>query len=594
MKDQVLIIILLSIILTLFIWGKLRHDLVAMCGLLGAVVMGIVPAEKAFEGFGHPATVTVALVLILSYAFTRSGAIENIQKIINNAASRPFLHVLCLTFIAVVFSMFVNNIAALAILMPITISSARAVERSPSLVLMPLSFGSILGGLITLVGTPPNIIISSYRATTYGVGFNMFDFAPVGALIAILGALFIALAGFKLIPARIKGDSITEDLFQIGAYVTEVKILKKSALIDKQFKEVEELIKDLDIVIFSLIHEKERFSYPSPNLVLKENDILLLEGSPDTIDKFVSKFDLAILTPEATDKKMLRFPDGNSFEIVVPPRSSLEGRGVKNIKFQKKFQLNLLAVSRQGRPFRGRLKTFKIKAGDVLLVHGNEDQVAELVNTFDLLPLAEREFDIGRKKHDAIIATSCFFGAIVLATLNLLPIQIAFTLAALALIVSKVIPLREIYTKVDWPIIVLLGAMIPIGVAFERTGTNELIVKIFLALSSNLSPWMILALTLVVTMTLSDILNNAATAILMAPIAKLTAEQLAVNPDTFLMAVAIGSSCAFLTPIGHQNNALIMGAGGYKFGDYWRLGLPLEILIILISIPALTFFWPLY
>jgi len=594
MPDHIIILIILAAILALFIWGKYRYDVVAIFGLLATVVTGLVPATKAFTGFASPATITVALVLILSYALTRSGATDFIDKIVNKASGRPTTHIIALAFLAGALSMFINNVAALALFIPIAINSARSANRSLSCILMPLSFGSILGGLVTLIGTPPNIIISSYRQTNIGSPFNMFDFAPVGGTVALIGILFISLVGWRFIRVRIKGGESKADFFEIESYVSEIKVTKDSSLVGKTIKEIEEATEDLDIVLFSLIHKKQRFTTPSQNYVIEKSDILLIEGGPEAIDKFVSKYSLEIVAPEKVDKKILHSDEAETYEVVVQPRSSIEGRLVQNLAFRRRFGVNLLGVSRQGRPYRGRLKSFRINAGDVLLIHGSPELISEINASYGLLPLAERQFEVGRKKYDALFALGIFSVAIALSTFNYLSIQIALAIAVLAMIVLRIIPLREIYYKVDWPIIVLLGAMIPVGQALETSGATALLVDGLLSIAKGLSPIFILAIILIITMTLSDILNNAATAILMAPLALSIAQKLQANPDSFLMAVAVGASCAFLTPIGHQNNALILGPGGYKFGDYWILGLPLEIIIVLVSIPMISIVFPLY
>lgn len=594
MTDQITIILILIGLLGLFIWGRFRYDVVAVLGLLATVLMGYVDPMEAFSGFGHPATITVALVLILSYALTRSGVTDFIEKVVKKTAKTPKTHVFTLSFFAGCVSMFINNVASLAIFMPLAISSSRRLKMSPSVVLMPLSFGSILGGMVTLIGTPPNIIISTYRAKSLGESFSMFDFGPVGGCVALVGIIFVSTVGWRLVSVTNKKKDRGTDTFEIEAYISEVKTPKESKLVGKSIKEIEKETEDLDIVIFSLIHNKQRFAAPSQKRIIEGGDVLMIEGGPESIDKFVSRYSLEIVGPEKADQKILYSQEADIFEIVVPPASSLVGRIVKNIHFKRRYSVNLLGIARKGRPYRGRLKLFKIQVGDVLLIHGESEHIGEVISVFSLLPLAERQIEVGRRKRDWVLAVTFFIGAILLATFNVLSIQIALALATLGLIVGNVIPLREIYTKIDWPVIVLLGAMIPVGQALEGTGATQLIADGLLSMGGGVSPVLLLALILIITMTLSDILNNAATAIIMAPLAYSIANQLGVNPDAFLMAVAVGASCAFLTPIGHQNNALIMGAGGYEFGDYWKMGLPLEIIVVLVGIPAILLFWPLY
>lgn len=586
-------LVILGVLMGLFIWGKFRHDLVAVFGLMVLVLAGVIDPGRAFSGFGHPATVTVALVLILVYAIGRSGAMDPVENLVKKAGKYTTVHILTLCLLTGGLSLFINDIAALAIFMPVAISTANRAKRPLSVVLMPISFAALLGGMGTAIGTPPNIIISGYREREFGEGFRLFDYIQVGGLVALVGILFIAFIGWRLIKVRKTKVGQFEDMFDIESYIAEVSVSSGSSFCGKVIREVEKDLEDLDIVLFSLIHDSQRFIIPSSDWVMKEGDILLVEGRPGAIDKFVSKYGLEIVGPEKVDKKILHSQMADTFEIVVPPYSSIEGRLVKNINLQKRYSVSLLGIGRKGVPYRGRLHSFRIKTGDVLLVHGDPENISEMMAAMSLLPLAERKIGFGRKKHDGTLVLVFFGMAIVLSAFNILAVQIALTLAVLGVVVTKVIPLREIYTNIDWPVIVLIGALLPIGEAFESTGATAVITNGLLSIVPGLSPMVVLSLVLVITMMLTDVLHNTATAIMMAPIGALIAKQLQVNPDAFLIVIAMGASCAFLTPIGHQNNALIMGVGGYRFGDYWRLGLPMKILVLVLGIPLTMHFWPL-
>lgn len=592
MTDQITMLLLLTALMGLFIWGKFRHDLVAVFGLVVAVLLGLVKPANAFSGFGHPATITVGLILILVYAIERSGAMDPVEFLVKKTAKNTTLHVLTLCLLTGGLSLFINDIAALAIFMPVAISTANRVKRPLSLVLMPISFAALLGGMGTLIGTPPNIIVSAYRAKEFGENFRLFDYAQVGGTIALLGIIFIGVIGWRLIKIRNTKFGQHGDVFDIESYIAEVSVLGGSSFCGKRIKEIERELEDLDIVLFSLVHDSQRFIIPDSDWMIDEGDILMIEGRPAAIDKFVSKFGLEIIGPERVDKKILHSQMGDTFEIVVPPYSPLEGRLVKNINFQKRYRVSLLGLGRKGIPYRGRLHAFRIKTGDVLLVHGDPENVSEMIATLSLLPLAERKIGFGRRKHDGTLVIIFFAGAILLSAFNILAVQIALSLAVLGVIVTKVIPLREIYSHIDWPVIVLIGALLPIGVAFESTGATKIITDGLLSIAPGVSPMVVLALVLIITMMLTDVLHNAATAIIMSPIGGLIAQQMHVSADPFLIVVAMGASCAFLTPIGHQNNALIMGVGSYKFGDYWRMGLPLKLLILVFGIPLTMYFWP--
>jgi di/tricarboxylate transporter len=588
--DQLAIFGILLALFGLLVWGRWRYDVVAFAALMTAVAAGLVAPGEAFDGFGHPATITVACVLVLSRVLAGTGAIDRLTRLVRPATGRTTTHVGALAGIGAAMSAVMNNVGALGVLMPMALQSARKVARSPSLLLMPLSFGSMLGGLITLIGTPPNIIVASYRGQLSGSDFTMFDFTPVGLAVTAAGVAFIALVGWRLVPQR-AGARAKGELFDIENYVTEVTVPQDSPHIGKTLREIDELAKDIDVVIMDQIRDDRAYP-PSTRKELRAGDILKIEASPDEIDKFVSKLELEI-GAEASGVGPREMPDDATLmEVVVVPGSRLDGRLVGSLRLFALRGITLLGASRQGQRFRGRLRSFRIRPGDVLLLHGEADQLADLVPALGCLPLAEREMNFGKRgKGPAVIAI--FAGAILAASFGLVPIHIAFGMAIVLLVAGDLMSVRELYDGIDWSVIVLLGSLIPVGGALQGTGATTLIADSLVGVTEGLPAVAVLVIVMVVTMTLSDILNNAATAVVMAPIAATVAERLQVDADPFLMAVAIAASCAFLTPIGHQNNALILGPGGYRFGDYWRMGLPLEIIVIGVSVPTILIFWPL-
>ncbi len=588
---QVTIFALLLGLFVLLVWGRWRYDVVAFACLMTAVVSGLVPVEQAFSGFGHPATITVAAVLVLSRVLSGSGAIDLLNRAIRPALGTTSGHVGVLAGLGALLSTVMNNVGALGILLPMALQSARKAVRAPARLLMPLSFGSILGGLVTLIGTPPNIIVASYRGELTGSPFAMFDYAPVGLAIAVAGLGFVTLLGWRLVPERRAGGSAAGDLFDIENYITEVAVPEGNPNIGKTLREIAALVDDIDVVIVDQIRD-DRVYPAATRKQLQQGDILKIEGAPEEIDRFVAKFDLEI-GEDSQGERMKKTPQGTTLmEVVVAPGSRLDGRLVGSLRFFARRGVTILAVSRQGQPFRGRLRSFRIRPGDVLLLNGESEQLADLVSGFGCLPLAEREIHFGKRRQGpAVIAI--FAAAIVAASFGLVPIHIAFGIAVVVLVVTGLLPVRELYDGIDWPVIILLASLIPVGGALVTTGATEVIADGLLTATAGLSGIAVLAVVMVVTMTLSDVLNNAATAVVMAPIAATIAERLQVNPEPFLMGVAVAASCAFLTPIGHQNNALILGPGGYRFGDYWRMGLPLEILVILVALPMILLVWPL-
>ncbi len=591
--EQIAILALIGAILILFIWGRWRYDLIAFSALLVAVVIGLVEPMEAFVGFGHPAVVTVAAVLIISRALSNSGLIDFLAKGLDPAAERgQSLHIGFIGSISALLSAFINNVGALALLMPVALKSAAKVKRSPGFILMPLAFASILGGTITLIGTPPNIIIANYRVKAGGEAFSMFDFTPVGAVVALVGLVFVAFLGWRLIPAARRAKQEDSSLFEIEAYVTELSVPEDSPLLGKGRRQIEAEFEKLEIEFVGLIRAHQRIHSATWRGRVSAGDILVLEADPEGIDKAVSGFGLDMVGSGAEVSDDLKSDEVALVEAVVSPAGMIENRTASGVHLRGRFGVNLLAISRQGRPIKTRLHTMRLRAGDVLLLQGPVDQMPTILGDIGCLPLAERGLKIGKPER-AWLSLAVFVAAIIFMSLGLVAAPIALGLAAMAMLFLNVASLREAYDSINWPVIILLGAMIPIGGALETTGATDLITETILGIGGGVSPIVVLTILLIVTMTLSDIVNNAATAVIMAPIAFGLAERLQVNADAFLMAVAIGASCAFLTPIGHQNNTLILGPGGYRFGDYWRMGLPLEIIIVAVSVPMILWVWPL-
>lgn len=588
---QIILFALMALLFVFLIWGRFRYDLVAFSALMIALIVGVVPTDQAFAGFGHPATVVIAFVLIISRGLSNSGVVEFVAGKVISAGRPLFVHIGLMSGVSAALSALMNNVAALALLMPVDLQAANKEKRSPALTLMPLSFASILGGMITLIGTPPNIIISAFREKALGEPYAMFDFAPVGAACAILGVIFIATIGWRLIPkAREEADNGNE-LFDIEGYIAELAVTDESAAIGQQLGALDEQAAEFDAQFLGVFRHGQRLPGLARRTVLVAGDVLVVEAAPEGIEKLSAALKLDFVTSEPGED-LLHKSDLEMREVVVPDGARAAGRSSNLLRLLKRNGVSLLGVSRQGQRLRKRLRQQQIQSGDVMLLLGSPDSLAEITQRLGVLPLAERGLAV-LQREKALLATAIFAGAILLASFGVLYLTVALGCVVALYIFFGIVPLREIYTSVEWSVIVLLGALIPIGTALETSGGTALIAGTVVSLASGYSAVVVLTILMIVTMTLSDVMNNTATAVIAAPIAIDIAGRLQVSPDPFLMAVAVAASCAFLTPIGHKNNTLIMGPGGYRFGDYWRMGLPLEILVVAVGVPTILIFWPL-
>lgn len=589
--QQVSVFAILVAAMALFIWGRWRHDVVAVIALMAGVVAGVVDAGAAFSGFGHPAVITVAAVLIVSQGLSNSGAIDILARRVVPAESGPTLLVVTLTTVGASLSAFMNNVGALALLMPAALQAAARTNVSPAILLMPLSFGSILGGMTTLIGTPPNIVVAGFRGDDAGP-FGMFDFTPVGLAVALAGIAFVSLLGWRLLPRERRGRKTIQELLDIAPYLTEVRITEKAKAAGRTIGEVEEDLAEADVQVLSLVRGERRILVPSRGRLVQAGDILVIESQPEPLSKLSASHGLELVGAEKLEAESLQADDIVLMEVVIQPDSLLSGMTASYIRLRSRYNVNLLAVSRQGEHRRQRLTDVSFAPGDVLLLQGDQTRLGDFVSTFGCVPLAERPLQIA-KPNEAIIATGALLAAIVAIAAGVTSAALALSAAALVMVLWRIVPVRRVYDAVDWPVVVLLGALLPLSTAVQTTGAADLIARTLFEQLAGGSPLLSLIILLIITMTLSDVMNNVATAAVMAPIAVGAAARLGVNPDAFLMAVAVGASCAFLTPIGHQNNTLILGPGGYRFADYWRMGLPLEFIVLAVSVPMLLLIWPL-
>ena len=612
-NNQILILAILALTVLMFLWGRWRHDIVAVGALLACVLGGLIVPADAFTGFSNPAVISVVCVLILSRGLQLSGAVDVLVRLTLPKKAGPTLSLAALVGLGAVLSGFMNNVGAMALLMPVAIQLAGRLELPPGRVLMPLAFGTILGGMTTLIGTPPNLIVSGFRAQS-GIGsFGMFDFTPVGLAVAVVGVAFVAVA-WRLVPVRKQqgaGD------FETAAYRTEVRVLPDSKAAGMTMNELEVVLDEADALVFGVVRHDRHLTAPQAGRLVLAGDILIIDADVATLGQVLSELGLELeeavkaepalqekekdpggvvkADASADEKEDTKAPPSDEIglmELAVLPMSAILGLSAKDMRLRMRYGLNLLAVSREGTRTKARLSSLTIKAGDLLLMQGSSEALAEFSADSGCVPLAERELQMPDKSK-AVMASLIMALSVGAAAFGVLPAAIAFAIGVVATMVLRTVPLRAVYDAIDWPVVVLLGALIPVAGAMESTGTADLIARFLLDSVAQGNAIIALVLILVVTMFLSDLMNNAATAAVMCPIAIGTASALGVHVDPFLMAVAIGASCAFLTPIGHQNNTLILGPGGFRFSDYWRLGLPLELLVVVVSVPMLLWIWPL-
>jgi di/tricarboxylate transporter len=589
--DQILSIGVIAAMMAAFVWGRFRYDLVAAGALLVALALGVVPYEEAFSGFSNDIVIIVGSALLVSAGVARSGIMEfTIQRYAPNVSSVR-AQLALLVIVVTVLSAFVKNIGALAIMIPIAFQFARRSGASPSVFLMPMAFGSLIGGLMTLVGTSPNIVVSQLRDDITGQAFKMFDFMPVGAALAAVGTVFLVLF-YRLVPERQRESTSMNEAIDIKNYMAEGKVVEGSTVLGKT---VGELLKmsDGSAIVTSIVRSRDIRITPLPDAVLREGDILLMEGAPEALDRLVAQAKLSLTDQrKPAASKQGAAEEVDAIEAVIGEHSILIGWSAQRLALYDRFNVNLLAVSRKGERLSQRLGAITLRLGDVIVLQGNRQALPEILRDLGLLPLAERPILLGTVRR-GIVPVFILAGAMGSTALGLLPVQIAFFAAAVAMILFKVLPMREIYSAVDGPILVMLATLIPVSDSLRSTGATDVIAGWLAGVGATLPAYGALGLILVVAMAITPFLNNAATVLVMAPIAAGFAASLDFRPEAFLMAVAIGAGCDFLTPIGHQCNTLVMGPGGYKFSDYPRLGLPLSFIVVLVAVPMLMLVWPL-
>lgn len=581
---------ILGAMMLMFAWGKLRYDLVALAGLLAAVVVGVVPYDKAFSGFSDDIVIIVASALVVSIAVARSGAIERMVRPFAPYLARTQIQVIALTATVTILSALVKNIGALAMMIPVAFQIARRNGTPVSALLMPMAFGSLLGGIVTLIGTSPNIIVSRVREDLTGQPFGMFDFTPVGAVLALAGVVFLGF-GYRLLPRERKGQASIDAAFNLEGYTTEVAIPEGSTIVGKTVGDLKKLSEE-EFAVLMIWHGRQRRYEPPDKTTLAAGDILLLEGEPDVLERLIGAAQLKLARDDREQQTDAPHDDIGVMEVVVSDGSILVDQTPAQLRLYERFQVNLLAVSRRGERITRQMRSVRLRPGDVLVLKGDLTAMPQALGDLGCLPLAARDLQLGAGRQ-SFWPLIVLLAAMVIVSLHITPVVIAFFGAAVAMVLIRAVRMREIYEAMEWPILILLAAMIPVSDALRSTGGTDLIASWLTHAGASLPALAALGLIMIAAMIVTPFLNNAATVLVMAPIAAGFAAKLGYGPDAFLMAVAIGAACDFLTPIGHQCNTLVMGPGGYRFSDYWRLGLPLSLMVVLIGVPLIAIFWPL-
>ncbi len=580
-------IILLAVLLVLFVWNRWRYDLVAIFGLICSVALGIVPVETAFLGFGHPAVVLVAAALIISAGLKSSGALEAVTGYLPVQGKSLWFQLIIVCGLTAFLSAFINNVAAVALMIPFVIKLAYDSKRSARLYLMPLAFASLLGGLVTLIGTPPNIIIATYRAQATAEGrFTMFDFTPVGLILCLAGIIFISFCSRFFIKVSQVGEG---GLFKkTHDFLTELQVGDDSPLIGITVRELLEKYPDCNLL--GIKREARPFVMPRPYEKLQAGDFLIMEAVSEVLEIFISKEKFTLLGKDL-NVEILGDENTKIVELIVPADSYAIGRSSRQLDLRWKYSVNVLGIARVGNRITRQLGDVLYNVGDIILLQGEESNIAKAVEDMGWVFLSERS-TLFKSKREIFRPALLFLGAILGSYFGYFDITLAFTGCALLYVLMGYIRPAELYNKIEWPVIVLLACLIPIGEGMETAGSLKIISDSILVLIAGLSPIYILVILMAVTIMLTNVINNAAAAIVMAPVALEIAKQLKVSPDALLMAVAVAASTAFITPIAHQSNALVMEPGGYEFKEYAYLGFPLTVLVLLLSLPCLLFFWP--
>lgn len=585
---QILAFALIGCTVVVFASGRFRYDVVSLVSLGIAMAIGLVPAGKAFSGFTSDVVIIIAAALVVSAAIARSGVVEAAITPVLSRLKTLSAQVPAMAGATGLLSMLTKNVGALAIMMPTAIKLGREPKSSVSSLLMPMSFLSLLGGLVTLVGTSTNIIVSQVREQTFGKPFHMFDFAPVGLSLTVIGFIFVSFA-WRILPRNRQAREAMGDQTIEASYSTEAVVCTKLPGAMKTIGDLD--LKKDGVKAIGLMHGR-KVQRVAARRHLKPGMVLVLEGTDESLAKVFDRLPIERARAEKDIETDKPSEEVRSIEAVVQPDSPLVGSSARRARLQERYGVQLLAISRGSKRIAEQLRDVTIRAGDMLILRAGETALPDMLRDLCILPLAERTVKFGnrRQQFGPIVV---LIAAITLIALNIVPVAEGFFGAAVGVVVIGALPVREAYASLEPEVLILIGALTPISEAVQHTGGTAVVASVLAHMLAGMAPILILGVLMVVAMLAAPFLHNAPTVLVLGPIAALIAKQLHLNPDPFLMAVATGAGCDFLTPVGHQCNTLVFGPGGYKFGDYAKLGAPLSIMVILLGTPLIAFFWPL-
>ena len=588
--SQIGLLLLIAVMTALFVQGRFRYDVIALGGLLIVAISGLLPAKEVFSGLSHPVILTVAAVLVLSRGLQKSGAVDLIAEWISRQGWHPNFQIGLLVVLVTVLSAFVNNIGALSLILPVGLRLAHRAKLPTSQFLMSLAFGAILGGLFCIISTPVNLLVSGVRATALGKGFEFFDFTPVGATVMVVGLAYMLVAHRWLLPVRLEAAE-RGGVLDLAGYTSELKVPEESPLVGQSLVEIQDLEK-FQVVVVSIHRTQDIDRHPGGHSVVEAGDRLIVECDPTHLDPFLSATGLELVAPDDQTELAGSEEEWGVYEAVIPPGSDLVEKNAQNVNLRYEYGLNLVGIARRGARIRTRLSRTRLRAGDILLVQASNSAFLRAAQELGLLRLAKRKILRKAPRRPLWLAVTLFVGAILVAAFGLLPVEQAFMLGAFLMVATGVLTAQESYNAIDWPMLVLLACMLPLGHALETTGAAHTIAEAMVSVGSFLPPRGMLAVFIATTTILANLMNNKAATGLMAPISLSLAQELGWNPDILLMAVAVGAEFVFISPIGHQCNLLILGPGSYKFGDFVRFGGPLALVCLITAVIVLPIVWP--